>query len=63
MIRTGTSVCIALALKSGRSALVQEDRADIGSAIEAERQKLSEQRRILEQQFAECEARQQRLDR
>jgi len=63
MIRTGTSVCIALALKNGRSALAQEDRADIGSAIEAERQKLSEQRRILEQQFAECEARQQRLDR
>jgi hypothetical protein len=63
MIRTGTSVCIALALKSGRSALAQEDRADIGSAIEAERQKLSEQRRILEQQFAEYEARKKRLDR
>jgi hypothetical protein len=53
---------VALALAAGQIAMAQEEDADIRSAIEAERQLLSEQTRRLEEQLAEYEAQQKRLD-
>jgi len=62
MMQFGVGAGIALALAAGQIAVAQEEDADIRSAIEAERQLLAEQTRRLEEQLAEYEAQQKRLN-
>jgi len=62
MMQLAIRLGISLALAAGQIAVAQEEDADIRSAIEAERQLLLEQRRRLEEQLAEYEAQQERLD-